>query len=114
MVVKFVGVEGGKYGVVLWFKFMVLMKIYRIWDKLDLFWFFFLVDIVNFCSLVIFFMIILVIWINILYMCICIVFFVVVVYYRLYIFWKLFISKYFVYILCKYVYNWFFIVYMIL
>lgn len=40
MVIKFVGVEGGKYGVVLWFKFMVLMKIYRIWDRLDLFWFF--------------------------------------------------------------------------
>lgn len=73
MAIKPVGAEGGKHGVALWPKLTVPTKIYRTRDRLDLSWLLILVDIVNFCSLVTFPMIIPVIWINTLYMCICIV-----------------------------------------
>lgn len=73
MAIKPVGAEGGKHGVASWPKLTVPTKIYRTRDRLDLYWFLNLVDIVNFCSLVTFPMIIPVIWINTLYMCICIV-----------------------------------------
>lgn len=74
------------------------------WTCLD---FLILVDIVNFCSLVTFPMIIRTGNMNqyLVYVYLHCFFVVVIVYYRLYIFWKLFTSKYFVYIPCKHVYD---------